>query len=124
MKKKYIASLAGVVLAAGLGFVGYKYSAFEEAAAAIAHGAGVGAEYREFSEALNGGAKDKTKRPAGKKEKAIAFYYTNSKSSQTMSSAAVSVDDIELLTGMDFFVNLDKKTEKRVEATYNLSDWK
>lgn len=56
-------------------------------------------------------------------EKAIAFYYTNSKSSQTMSSAAVSVDDIELLTGMDFFVNLDKKTEKRVEATYNLSDW-
>lgn len=330
MKKKYIASLAGVVLAAGLGFVGYKYSAFEEAAAAIAHGAGVGDEYREFSEALNGGAKDKTKRPAGKKEKvnaeksgkkvarklempaalkgvpetvightgftvsfnrehnnpnwvaweltadetegaetreldfypdpliaephrvttddykgsgydrghqcpaadmkwsreamhdcfymsnicpqehalnsggwqvlegacrrwakqeghiyiicgpvygrfggasavrgiaetgkkpevsasrkpkkigkdhivtvpdgffkcvlsvksgeekAIAFYYTNSKSSQTMSSAAVSVDDIELLTGMDFFVNLDKKTEKRVEATYNLSDW-
>lgn len=73
MKKKYIASLAGVVLAAGQGFVGYKYSAFDEAAAAIAHRAGFGAEYNEFSGALNGGAKD--------------------------------------------------KTEKRVEATYNLSDW-
>ena len=40
-----------------------------------------------------------------------------------MSSAAVSVDDIETLTGMDFFVNLDNRLEKRLEASYSLKLW-
>lgn len=56
-------------------------------------------------------------------EKAIAFYYSSNDKSQTMSSAAVSVDDIEALTGMDFFVNLDNRLEKRLEASYSLKLW-
>ena len=57
-------------------------------------------------------------------EKAIAFYYANNGSSQTMQDAAVSVDDIEALTGMNFFVNLDSRTEARVEAEYDLKAWR
>lgn len=56
-------------------------------------------------------------------EKAIAFYYSNNDKSQTMSSAAVSVDDIEALTGMDFFVNLDNSLERRLESSYSLKLW-
>lgn len=57
-------------------------------------------------------------------EKAIAFYYTNRTSQQTMDSAVCSVDDIEALTGMDFFVNVDSRLEKRIEAVYSLKDWR
>ena len=57
-------------------------------------------------------------------EKAIAFYYANNGSSQTMQDAAVSVDDLEALTGMNFFINLDRRTEARVEAEYDLKAWR
>lgn len=56
-------------------------------------------------------------------EKAIAFYYANNGSSQTMQDAAVSVDDVEALTGMNFFTNLDSRTETRVESEYDLKAW-
>ncbi len=56
-------------------------------------------------------------------EKAIGFYYANDDQNQNMSAAAMSVDDVEALTGMNFFVGVDAKTEKRIEATYKLRDW-
>ena len=56
-------------------------------------------------------------------EKAIAFYYTNRTSRQTMEAAVCSVDDIEALAGMDFFVNVDSRLEKRLEASYDLKAW-
>lgn len=57
-------------------------------------------------------------------EKAIGFIYRNDESRQPMGEVCCSVDDVEELTGYDFFVNLDKDTEKRVEASYKLSTWK
>ena len=40
-----------------------------------------------------------------------------------MSDAVRSVDDIERLTGMDFFPALDDNIENKVEAKANLADW-
>lgn len=57
-------------------------------------------------------------------EKAIGFYYTNDDSRQTMEDAACSVDDIEEITGMDFFPKLNQKLQKKVESEYNLRIWK
>jgi len=57
-------------------------------------------------------------------EKAIGFYYSNRDSRQTMDEAAMSVDQVERLTGMDFFPQLNDALEKRVEADYNLRAWR
>ena len=57
-------------------------------------------------------------------EKAIGFYYSNRDSRQTMDEAAMSVDQVERLTGMDFFPQLNDALEKRVEAAYNLRAWR
>ena len=57
-------------------------------------------------------------------EKAIGFYYSNRDSRQTMDEAAMSVDQVEQLTGMDFFPQLNDALEKRVEAAYNLRAWR
>ena len=57
-------------------------------------------------------------------EKAICFYYSNRDSRQTMDEAAMSVDQVERLTGMDFFPQLNDALEKRVEADYNLRAWR
>lgn len=57
-------------------------------------------------------------------EKAIAFYYTNDDKRQEMRQVCMPVDSIEAMTGFDFFHDVDKKVEKRVEAKCNLKDWK
>lgn len=56
-------------------------------------------------------------------EKAIGFYYTNRDGKQNMADAAKSVDEIEQMTGMDFFPQLNDALERRVEAQYSLSRW-
>lgn len=55
--------------------------------------------------------------------KAIGFIYRNEGKKQPMADAACSVDEIERLTKMDFFPELDDKTETRIEAEARLSDW-
>lgn len=40
-----------------------------------------------------------------------------------MSDAAKSVDEIEQMTGMDFFPQLNDALERRVEVQYSLSRW-
>lgn len=55
--------------------------------------------------------------------KAIGFVYRNEGKKQAMADAVRCVDDIERLTKMDFFPELDDKTETKIEATANLSDW-
>ncbi|MBO7116005.1 MAG: DNA/RNA non-specific endonuclease [Prevotella sp.] len=59
----------------------------------------------------------------GKYPAAIGFIYENVGSSQPMRQAIHSVDEIERLTGIDFFSALDDDIENRIEATSNLSDW-
>lgn len=56
-------------------------------------------------------------------EKAIGFYYANTSASQPMAKTATTVDAIEKLTGMNFFVNLSSKLENKVESTYSLKYW-
>ena len=57
------------------------------------------------------------------KAKAIGFVYRNEGKKQPMADAVCTVDDVERLTGLDFFPELDDPTENRVEATAKLSDW-
>jgi endonuclease G len=40
-----------------------------------------------------------------------------------MREAVHSVDEIEALTGIDFFPALDDRTEDRIEAKASLADW-
>lgn len=57
------------------------------------------------------------------KEKAIGFVYRNNNERQTMEDAAMSVDEVEKLTGYDFFPTVEKGLQDRLEATYDLRKW-
>ncbi|MCR5140623.1 MAG: DNA/RNA non-specific endonuclease [Bacteroidaceae bacterium] len=57
------------------------------------------------------------------REKAIGFYYTNDDAPQPMEDAVRSVDDIEQLTGIDFFSSLPDEQEDRLEAMTDLRSW-
>ena len=55
--------------------------------------------------------------------KAIGFIYRNDKSSQNMRDAACTVDEVEKITGIDFFFNLPDEIENEVEANANFNNW-
>ena len=55
--------------------------------------------------------------------KAIGFLFRNEGKKQPMSDAVRSVDEIEALTGIDFFPALDDATERRIEARARLNEW-
>lgn len=55
--------------------------------------------------------------------KAIGFIYENRGGQQSMKQAVTSVDEVERMTGIDFFPELDDRTETRIEAQYRLGDW-
>lgn len=58
------------------------------------------------------------------KWQAIGFSFPNKPTSDDFHKYAMSVDDVEKLTGLDFFTSLDDKTESAVEKTFDLSLWK
>ena len=55
--------------------------------------------------------------------KAIGFVYRNEGKKQLIEEAVHSVDEIEAMTGIDFFPALDDVTESRIEARASLSEW-
>jgi len=55
--------------------------------------------------------------------KAIGFVYRNEGKKQKLAEAVCSVDEVEALTGIDFFPALDDKTEQRIEKEADLSKW-
>lgn len=57
------------------------------------------------------------------KPKAIGFIYRNEGVKQLRQEAVHSVDEIEALTGIDFYPALDDQIESRIEAQANLNDW-
>lgn len=61
-----------------------------------------------------------TSKPA----KAIGFIYKNTSGNRPLDSYVNSVDEVERITGIDFFPALPDKLEKQVEASYNLKLWK
>ncbi|NJN77339.1 MAG: DNA/RNA non-specific endonuclease [Saprospiraceae bacterium] len=54
---------------------------------------------------------------------AIGFIMKNEDSKEHLSTFVVSIDEIEKITGIDFFPELPNDIEKSVEAQKNLSDW-
>ena len=55
--------------------------------------------------------------------KAIGFLFTNEQSVSPLSNYAVTVDSIEILTGMDFFSPLPDHIEDSIEAHLNINQW-
>ena len=55
--------------------------------------------------------------------KAIAFIYKNVEGNRPKDSYVNSVDDVERITGIDFFPALPDDVEQRVESQHCLSDW-
>lgn len=55
--------------------------------------------------------------------KAIGFLYKNDSSSQSIRECSCSIDNIEELTGLDFFYSLPDDIENIVESDSNLSKW-
>lgn len=56
-------------------------------------------------------------------EKGIGFLIPNQPIEDTFKNYAVSIDDVEKVTGLDFFPSLDDKTEEKIESTLNMSLW-
>ena len=59
-----------------------------------------------------------------KPPKAIGFIYKNASGNHPLDSYVNSVDEVERITGIDFFPALPDEVEDKVEATYNLQLWK
>ena len=55
--------------------------------------------------------------------KAIGFIYKNASGNHPLDSYVNSVDEVERITGIDFFPALPDDVEDKVEASYNLSLW-
>lgn len=53
----------------------------------------------------------------------IAFVYPNMPSPGNMQDYAMSIDELEKLTGFDFFPALPDEIENKVEATYSFKEW-
>ncbi|MCM1108512.1 MAG: DNA/RNA non-specific endonuclease [Clostridium sp.] len=56
--------------------------------------------------------------------KAIGFIYPHEQSNRPMQDYAVSVDQVESRTGINFFSKLPKEVERKAEAECNFNDWK
>lgn len=54
---------------------------------------------------------------------AIGFIYNNEGKNEPLDCSYRTVDEIEELTGIDFFPSLNNAIEKKIEATADYSDW-
>ena len=61
--------------------------------------------------------------PCVRPMRAIAFIYPNGHSGGRLSQYAVSVDEVERLTGLDFFPYLPAEEQQRLEAPVHLDAW-
>ncbi len=55
---------------------------------------------------------------------ALGFIFPNEKCEGSFYDFAVSIDEIERRTGLDFFSGLDGQTQERIESSVNLEEWK
>ncbi len=60
---------------------------------------------------------------SGEEHKAIGFILPNSKSSSSLSSFAMSVDEVERRTGLDFFSAIPDDEEVKLESSFDFSEW-
>ena len=61
--------------------------------------------------------------PCVRPKRAIAFIYPNGHSGGRLQQYAVSVDEVERRTGLDFFPTLSAKEQQRLESVVNLEAW-
>ena len=61
--------------------------------------------------------------PCVRPMRAIAFIYPNGASEGRLQKYAVSVDEVERLTGIDFFCLIPKGKQERIESVCNLNVW-
>lgn len=54
---------------------------------------------------------------------AIGFMMPNQAGHKKLSTYAMSVEELEIITNMDFFYNLPDDIEEQVESSYQLTDW-
>lgn len=59
----------------------------------------------------------------GKEVKGIGFILDNKKSSEALKTYAVSIDQVEGITGLDFFPNIPDALENKIESTFNYALW-
>ena len=57
------------------------------------------------------------------KWQAIGFLFPNTSCKGSMFDYAVSVDEVEKVTGHDFFSNLPDNIEKAIESSWKMKDW-
>lgn len=57
------------------------------------------------------------------KPKGIGFIYRNIAGNRPKGDYVNTIDEVERITGLDFFPSLPDKTEKAIEAEANLNDW-
>jgi endonuclease G len=55
--------------------------------------------------------------------KGIGFVYLNQAGHKALDSYAMSIDDIEEMTGYYFFPSLIESQEKAIESEYDISIW-
>lgn len=60
----------------------------------------------------------------GRKPAAIGFVYNNTSRSRAMVEYMKSIDEVEAITGFDFFSALEDDLENRLEAESDLREWK
>lgn len=53
----------------------------------------------------------------------IAFVYPNMTAPGNMQNYAMSIDELERITGYDFFPALPDDVEEKVEATFSFKEW-
>lgn len=56
-------------------------------------------------------------------QKAIGFVLPNENLTSPLVSYTMSIDELEDITGLDFFPALDDSIEDRIEAKFNVGDW-
>lgn len=57
------------------------------------------------------------------KPRGIGFVYPNMSAPGNMKNYAMSIDDVEKITGMDFFYNLPDDIEDRIESQFSFKEW-
>lgn len=56
-------------------------------------------------------------------EEAIAFLFPNEGSVELVKSFTISIDELEIMTGIDFFAKLPDSIEQKIERENNVDDW-
>ena len=54
---------------------------------------------------------------------AIAFLFPNESSVELVKSYTISINELEAMTGIDFFAKLPDSLEQKIEANNNVDDW-